>query len=101
MSGAFDEALAMVDENIDRCTSRVGLLLDDYETCLDRLARHSEPQVPHDMSVVVRTLEAVLAEALQIGVLFSHKTSNPKRAHLLLEHIRRAQVVTLRALDSK
>ncbi len=97
MSADFDAIIAQLDENVARTAGHLDGLLDDYEHTLERVRRLREG-VPHDISAVVRSLESIAAEALQLIVLLNHRGGDHAAARRAVDRMRRLEQITVKEL---
>ena len=97
MSAEYDAILANLDQNISRSGEHLDDMLDDYTRTIGRL-REDSAAVPHEVSAVIRCLEAIGAEALMLVALVSHRREDHAMARQAIDRLRRLERITMREL---
>jgi hypothetical protein len=98
VSAEYDAIIAQLDENVARTSGHLDGLLDDYDRVLAHLRDLSEGEISHDVSAVVRALESIGAEALQVIALLDHRGGDHGAARRAVDRLRRLQEITVNGL---
>ena len=97
MSAEYDAIIAQLGENAARTAAHLDDLLDDYERTIERLRDHRS-EISHDVTAVVRCLESIAAETLQLVVLLNHRAGDHTAARRAVERLRRLEEITVKEL---
>lgn len=101
MSAEYDAIIANLDENVARTAAHLDELLDDYERTIGRLRSRMSGEIAHDVSSVVRSLESLAAETLQLVVLLNHRVNDHAAARRAVDRLRRLEEITVKELRPK